>query len=87
MPLETKHGLGNPTRPSRRKGFINISSPFGEGQTDTPINQANQGEVQPTRRSIVTIGRRTEPVEVVRSLRDLIYSERHYFLGANLTLV
>lgn len=26
----------------RRKGFITIPSPLGEGQTDKPITQANQ---------------------------------------------
>jgi hypothetical protein len=32
-----------------------MPSPLGEGQTDMPIAQANQGEVKRTRRSIVTI--------------------------------
>jgi len=33
-----------------------MASPLGEGQTDMPINHTNLGEVQPTRRLIVTIG-------------------------------
>jgi len=43
-----------------RKEFATIPSPLGEGQTDMPIAQANQGEVQPTCRSIVTIGVRSQ---------------------------
>lgn len=38
-----------------RTKAVTIPSPLGEGQTDMPINQADQGEVQPTRRSIVAI--------------------------------
>jgi hypothetical protein len=34
-----------PTHPSRRKEIDTIPSPLGEGQTDTPINHLNQGEV------------------------------------------
>ena len=42
---QTKHGLGNSTTPSYRKEANTMPSPFGEGQTDTPINRHNQGEV------------------------------------------
>lgn len=48
-----------------------MPSPRGEGQTDTPINQANQGEVQRTRRSIVTIGVRSQKTEKGR-IREII---------------
>ncbi len=43
--LETKPCLGSPTRQSDRKETNSIPSPLGEGQTDTPINHAYQGEV------------------------------------------
>jgi hypothetical protein len=39
LDLETQHAI------RRRKEIKPIPSPFGEGQTDTPINHANQGEV------------------------------------------
>jgi len=42
---QTKHGLGNSTTPSYRKEANTMPSPFGEGQTDTPINRHNRGEV------------------------------------------
>jgi len=37
--------LWKPNTPADRKEVKPIPSPFGEGQTDTPINPANQGEV------------------------------------------
>lgn len=39
LSLETEHAI------RRRKEVNSIPSPFGEGQADTPINPANQGEV------------------------------------------
>jgi len=41
----TEPRLGNPTRHRRRKEVNSMPSPLGEGQTDMPINLANQGEV------------------------------------------
>jgi hypothetical protein len=34
-----------PNTPSARKEINSMPSPFGEGQTDTPINHHNLGEV------------------------------------------
>jgi len=40
--------LWKPNTPSDRKEVKFIPFPFGEGQTDMPINHANQGEVSPS---------------------------------------
>jgi len=42
-----------------RKGFVTIPSPLGEGQTDTPISHACQGEVNPHADSITTLWARS----------------------------
>jgi len=45
MPLETSINLESQQLRQPRKETDLMPSPFGEGQTDTPINRRNRGEV------------------------------------------
>ena len=51
-PFSSQALFWKPSTPSGRKEVKPIPSPFGEGQTDTPINHFNQGEVIQHRESL-----------------------------------